>query len=565
MNSKKFIFYIFIIIISLLTLTACVKYSVTVNFVSNGGSEVTAVTADSWNNFILPEEPTRAHYHFVDWYYDDTTFSQELTIINSEEKLTEDVSVTVYAKWVQTEFSLAFDTNNGSEIPLIYFDGVTLTLPNNPVLENYVFDGWFYDELLTDSFTIIDLVANPIYSDTTVYAKWAPEEYTITFNSNGGNNVAPIETYYNDTTIALETPIWAGYIFSGWYYDNDTFTLPCISEDFLVTPVTDDIMLYAHWTAERFVQIDSFERKTEVSNLGFTVTPINSSIAQGNDMLAAVLHLINVAELNYKNATNIASVTLTEGSGTSAMADGSMKINSLYIRDNGTIYEQNIGKLYKSDPANLLAALQMVLDQGYRLYSVNTGTENEIFYLEEPKHSGSPTTNDTFPYGNCNFDNGDLEIFNSLNRDEYDNFYLKYPNELTNFVVSSDSILANSYSVNYNAITGIYTVDYEINLTTQESRDNYSEMPRAYLRKVSYSSDLEIIAYKVSMELYNNGLLKSYCEEKLFEGTINVSSFLKPHGTVESKSTTYYNWNESECTINGYVDDGIIEIDWIIA
>ena len=48
--------------------------------------------------------------------------------------------------------------------------------------------------------------------------------FSITYNLNGGTNVAnPITVYYATTNAALPIPNYTGYTFGGWY-ENDTFT-----------------------------------------------------------------------------------------------------------------------------------------------------------------------------------------------------------------------------------------------------------------------------------------------------------------------------------------------------
>ena len=71
-------------------------------------------------------------------------------------------------------------------------------------------------------------------------------KYTVTFNSNGGSEVVPIENVEEGTVIILLTaPTKAGYTFKGWYTDaacseGNEFTSS--------TLVNDDMTVYAKWT-----------------------------------------------------------------------------------------------------------------------------------------------------------------------------------------------------------------------------------------------------------------------------------------------------------------------------
>ena len=72
-----------------------------------------------------------------------------------------------------------------------------------------------------------------------------PTTHTVTFNSNGGTEIAPKEVVSGLKIKAPSTPTKDKYIFRGWYED-DTFSIPF---DFNNTPITSDITLYAKWEA----------------------------------------------------------------------------------------------------------------------------------------------------------------------------------------------------------------------------------------------------------------------------------------------------------------------------
>lgn len=69
--------------------------------------------------------------------------------------------------------------------------------------------------------------------------------YTVTFDSNGGSEVASQQVEEGGTATEPEDPELDGYVFGGWYSDSSLET----SYDFS-TAVTSDITLYAGWTQE---------------------------------------------------------------------------------------------------------------------------------------------------------------------------------------------------------------------------------------------------------------------------------------------------------------------------
>ena len=75
----------------------------------------------------------------------------------------------------------------------------------------------------------------------------APPEtlkYTITFDTNGGSTIAPIEVDKNKRITKPADPTRGTDEFQGWYTDNNTFLTPW---NFDVNIVTKDTTLYANW------------------------------------------------------------------------------------------------------------------------------------------------------------------------------------------------------------------------------------------------------------------------------------------------------------------------------
>lgn len=95
----------------------------------------------------------------------------------------------------------------------VYSISPMLPLPTAPEKEGYTFVGWYYDEEYTQPY--ID--GTPIFEDTTLYAKYEINTYTVTYILNGN-------TYRTDTvtwnSYAQNYEIsQTGYTFSGWHTD----------------------------------------------------------------------------------------------------------------------------------------------------------------------------------------------------------------------------------------------------------------------------------------------------------------------------------------------------------
>lgn len=84
-------------------------------------------------------------------------------------------------------------------------------------------------------------------TDETIY-------HTITFHSNGGNEVAPIKVKHNTFAKEPAKPTKENYKFGGWYVDNDSFQVKYL---FRSTFVTSDWDLYAKWDEVETSSVDS--------------------------------------------------------------------------------------------------------------------------------------------------------------------------------------------------------------------------------------------------------------------------------------------------------------------
>jgi len=179
-----------------------------VNFNTNGGSTIDTVNGLFGTNFVRPEDPTRAGYTFMGWYKD-----AELTNEYVFDKF--DGNRTLYAKWDINQYTITFEENGGNEVTNITGDyNTSISEPTRPTRIGYEFAGWYKDAEFTQAYAFTKLT-----EDITLYAKWEANEYTITFEENGGSNVTNIVAAYDASIVAPTNPTRVGYSFGGWYSD----------------------------------------------------------------------------------------------------------------------------------------------------------------------------------------------------------------------------------------------------------------------------------------------------------------------------------------------------------
>ena len=167
------------------------QYAIT--FDTNGGSEIAPITQDYGTKITTPADPTRKGYTFKGW---DKEIPKTMPAEN----------ITVKAQWEINQYTIAFDTNGGSEIAPITQDyGTEITAPDNPTREGYTFIGWDRD--------IPEIMPA---ENITVTAQWEINLYTITFDTNGGSEIAPITQDYGTNITVPADPTREGYTFIGW-------------------------------------------------------------------------------------------------------------------------------------------------------------------------------------------------------------------------------------------------------------------------------------------------------------------------------------------------------------
>jgi len=97
----------------------------------------------------------------------------------------------------ETTFTIEFDALGGESV-----DAMNVTIDDIPDLpettrEGYHFEGWYLDEDYSEGFS-----PELLESDVTLYAKWQPATYTMTFETFDGESVDAITAEYGETLSA---------------------------------------------------------------------------------------------------------------------------------------------------------------------------------------------------------------------------------------------------------------------------------------------------------------------------------------------------------------------------
>ena len=213
----------------------------TVTFDTDGGSAVESQTVASGRKAVRPADPVRTGYTFAGWYLDGEVYDFDTPV-------TTDLTLT--AHWTANQYTITFDTAGGSEIAPITQDyGTPITAPADPTRNGYTFVGWSPA-----------LPAAMPAENMTVTAQWTVNQYTITFDTAGGSEIAPITQDYGTPITAPAAPIRTGYTFAGW-----SPALPA-------TMPAENMTVTAQWRVNRYTITYDLDRGTADDNpTGYTV------------------------------------------------------------------------------------------------------------------------------------------------------------------------------------------------------------------------------------------------------------------------------------------------------
>lgn len=131
----------------------------------------------------------------------------------------------------------------------VYYVGDTVTLVAD-VTRGYNFKGWFAGETVvsenaTYTFTAAEDVNLVAKAEKISYGGGGSTKATVSFNTNGGSEIAAMQVERGTKVSALPVPTKAGYIFRGWYTD-EALTQPASNNATIVLKTT----LYAAWEKE---------------------------------------------------------------------------------------------------------------------------------------------------------------------------------------------------------------------------------------------------------------------------------------------------------------------------
>lgn len=195
------------------------------------------------------------NYTFEGWYL-DSDYTQKIEII--DEFTCSDL--TLYAHWVNTEFSIRYELGDVSSgvYPVSNPNPDTYKFSHEIVLKDahtddpsYTFEGWYTDEFFSEKITTIESGTS---GDITIYANWTKTEYNISYVLTDDSGIKaeritnpnePVRTADKDFMLSAPETTDKSYKFIGWFTSPDYEANSKVSK--IKAGIAEDVTLYAKW------------------------------------------------------------------------------------------------------------------------------------------------------------------------------------------------------------------------------------------------------------------------------------------------------------------------------
>ena len=263
----------------------------TISWNANGGETADATTVYSDGSFLgeLPAAYKEGHT-FAGWW----TAASGGTQITQTTKVT--ANETYYAHWTPIVYNISYmdqgkqafsgthiDSPNAHPTKHTYGTATTLNGVNNKT--GYTFGGWHTISNCKAESKVTSLGATAVSKDITLYAKWTPQTYTITykdkddadFSGTSWESNQPTEHTYGTAT-TLVNPYKANYTFDGWYTTSACTGSAVTSLG--ATAYTANIILYANWNETTHTVTVSAGANGSVSSA--SVSGVGAATASGD-------------------------------------------------------------------------------------------------------------------------------------------------------------------------------------------------------------------------------------------------------------------------------------------
>lgn len=259
-------------------------------------------------------------------------------------------------------------------VTAVFDDNTTFTITDYTITSkvvlstpgDYTITVSYGGKLASCNITYVDVTSKPLYQ--------------ITFESNGGSEVIPIQNIKPGTTVSnLETPVRTGYWFRGWYL-TETFS----KEYDITTKINSDFTLYARWERKQYPTQDIMSAPLYYADGNAEIT-IDLAEQTYGPHVNLIVDTVNATSV--KRAANIISETAPYFSfyldvDDFTFSENSPLLTTISLPDFYT--DKNICVFYTPNQVSISAAMQGDLNSvgEYEFYAYLPGTYIVMVYPE---------------------------------------------------------------------------------------------------------------------------------------------------------------------------------------
>ena len=216
----------------------------------DGGSATNITSYNIETPSFTLNNPTKTGYTFAGWTLTGATFASGSSTSGTTAKVAKGTygNITAAASWTINQYPVTFDAQGHGTAPAqqnVNYNG-TVTKPEDLTATGYTFGGWYKEAACTN---LWDFANDKVTGNTTLYAKWTVNQYTVTFDAQGHGTAPASQTVnYNGTASKPADLSATGYTFGGWYKE-----AACTNAwNFSTDKITGNTTIYAKWTINQY-------------------------------------------------------------------------------------------------------------------------------------------------------------------------------------------------------------------------------------------------------------------------------------------------------------------------
>ena len=281
----------------------------TVSFDVNGGDGTIKSDEVSHGEHLVLPTPTREGYNFLGWFFGETKVTEKTPITSN---------LNLKAKWEIKSFTVSFVDFFGNTVSTqtVKWGEGAIAPSVDGIINNQRFDSWSADF----SKIVDDMTVNAVYVDNT---------YTITYSLGDKGETFTEPCFYGELPKIPETPLIDGYVFFGWYLDEE-FT----DRYFFDYNLDRDITLYAKFydtSLGEYIVISNFDQFKAIKDLPNAKYLFACDINCHGEQLISISNFAGEIEGNgFKIYNFIISSTSTQ---TGIVNNNTGIIKNLYVGD----------------------------------------------------------------------------------------------------------------------------------------------------------------------------------------------------------------------------------------